>query len=185
MAEYRQRPEAKAKRKALVSTPEFKAAYRERVRKRRAQRNTMEKLGAKLAALDNTLKGPTSSNHLLMTEIRTTLANMPREERRKHILANVGDKEVMAAVLRCPAFLAALSPEEQQDFRQQWAVKAMPEELAHRNELARALDHVERAGKLLVGYQVSLYSGHLIRAAEETSAKVAAATAAARAGAMH
>jgi hypothetical protein len=61
----------------------------------------------------------------------------------------------------------------------------LPGEVAERAELAKMLDHVERAGKLLLNYSLSLYSSHLIQQADETSRRVAAATAAARAGTMH
>jgi hypothetical protein len=147
---------------------------------------TVASLTARIAAIDKMLEGPTSpASGLLQTEIRTSLFNLNREERRKLILANLNDRAVMGAVLRAPAFLSGISPEEQADFRRQWAQANHPMEVARREHIARALSAAESGGQLLLSYTLSLYSSHVVERGEAAERRAAEAGRTASSAAVH
>jgi hypothetical protein len=90
----------------------------------------------------------------LATEIRARLSAITAAERRK-VLATA-DEATTSAVLSGPGFLSGLSSLEIEAVRMSWATKRYPNELKRLQYLESIGDHLQRAGSLLLGYQMKV-----------------------------
>jgi len=144
---------------------------------------TIERLDVKTKALGDFLRGPPAPKDavkmLSAMEARTALSQLPMADRRKLILAGIeqGDESVFC-VLRCAPYLAGISPEEQEEYRARWAAKYHAPVVSQLKMLTTALDAVERGGRLLLDYGLSLTNAHEVEQARLLSARAAAAIAA-------
>jgi hypothetical protein len=83
--------------------------------------------------------------------------------------------------LHASRFLTGLTEVEQAHVQLQWATRRQPEALARMKRLESDLDHLQRAGQLLIGYQLKCSDPAILAAArknqEAAQAAIAAATA--------
>ena len=115
---------------------------------------------------------------MLASEIRARLASMPPAARRKAMdgaLAD-GDDTVLGAVLNGPPMLSGLSGSEEFEMvRSSWQRSRHGDDIDRLSRLSRALVDSERAGTLVIGFMVGLYSSKAIEQAEATEQAVATA----------
>ncbi len=81
--------------------------------------------------------------------------------------------------------LSGISPDEQADFRRQWAQENHPVEVSRREHITRALAAVETGGRLLLSYSLSLYSSHVVERGEAAERRAAEAGRSASSAAVH
>jgi predicted nucleic acid-binding protein len=90
-----------------------------------------------------------------------------------------GDDSLAAAALHASRFLTGLTEVEQEHVRQQWATRRQPEALARMKRLETDLDHLERAGQLLLAYQLKCSDPVILATARRNQDAARAAVAAA------
>ena len=120
---------------------------------------------------------------MLASELRQLLASQTGKARLDMIAKSLaeGDDSLVAAALHASRFLTGLTEIEQQHVRQQWATRRQPEALARLKKLESDLDHLQRAGQLLIGYQLKCSDSTILAAAKRNSENARAAIAAATA----
>jgi hypothetical protein len=138
-----------------------------------------------ITALRMRLTGPvedTSARGVAQAaEIRKALAGMTQQARLAAISKSMseGDDSLASAALHASRFLTGLSEIEQQHVRHQWCVRNRPDELKRIKQLEDDLMHIERAGKLLTGYQLKMADPSIVSAALKSRAAADAAVKAA------
>jgi hypothetical protein len=124
----------------------------------------INRIKMKLAApeLDASIRGV-----YLASEIRARLSSMTASERRKTLAT--ADEATVSAVLSGPGYLSGLTPLEIEAARMGWATKRYPDELRRLQYLESIGDHLQRAGQLLLGYQMKVADQSLVAAARARS----------------
>jgi hypothetical protein len=84
-----------------------------------------------------------------------------------------------AAALHASRFLTGLSVVEQEHVRMQWATRRQPEAMARLKVLESDLDHLQRTGQLLIGFQMKCSDPVILSAARKNQDAARAAIAAA------
>lgn len=132
-------------------------------------------------------KGPppdtSISGHMLASEQRSLLASQTGKARLDMIAKSLaeGDDSLAAAALHASRFLTGLTVVEQEHVRMQWAIRRQPEALARMKRLESDLDHLNRAGSLLIQFQLKCADPVILSAARKNQDAARAAIAVARA----
>jgi hypothetical protein len=110
-------------------------------------------------------------------ELRAKLAALPQAKRRALITEAIdsGDDTLPGAILRGPALLTGLTPEEHALIREQWRAARHPERAAKIARLTKALEATELGGNLLVSYVERLTTSDRAKAAQRKAAATEAA----------
>jgi hypothetical protein len=74
-----------------------------------------------------------------------------------------------------PGYLSGLTPLEIEAARMGWATKKFPDELKRLQYLESIGDHLQRAGSLLLGYQLKCADQNIVAAARKNQAATGAA----------
>jgi hypothetical protein len=117
-------------------------------------------------------------------EIRKVLAGMTQKDRLAATAKSMaeGDDSLASAVLHASRYLSGLSELEQQHVRNQWCERRKPDELKRIKQLESDLVHLERAGKLVMAFQLKMSDQAIVAAAQKSRA---AADAAIKAAGLH
>jgi hypothetical protein len=145
----------------VTRTPESRALDVRRItlKKGEAAATKLDRAKARVTeARDNLAKeiaAPKMPAHLsgLATEVRHRLASMTPDARGKvlRIAFDKGDDLTIGAYLSAPAYLSGADDDSQSSFRLRWQKAKHPDALERLGKIDKALEHVERAGKSLVG----------------------------------
>ncbi len=147
----------------------------------RARENVETALTALRAKTAGPPKDTSISGHMQAAELRALLASLNGKARLDTIAKSLaeGDDSLAAAALHASRFLTGLSEVEQNHVRQLWAQKRMPEALARLKILEADLDHLQRTGNLLLGFQVKCADPVILASARSHQEAAAAAVKAA------
>lgn len=127
-----------------------------------------------IASLRAATAGPSGLDisDVKLTEIRTKFSATPPADRYAKIARAIerGNDEVAAAVLNANRFFSDfLSDLELEMLRSQWGKARMPESVARLAVLESDFAHVERAGKILISYQVACAGPSIVAPANSGS----------------
>lgn len=137
----------------------------------------IERLGEKVEALDDFLKGPkapmSAVQMIQVAEARRALSSMPPGQRRQAIMAGIasGDPITGWACTRTPGYLLNTTDAEVSDFAQVWAARNHPDVVRQTQVLRQVLEATERGGKLLLSFTTSLSSTQIAEEARKLSTR--------------
>lgn len=138
-----------------------------------------------LTALREKVKGPprdqSISGHMQAAELRALLASLPATERLSTIAKSLAedDDSLASSAIHASRFLTGLSEIDQAHVARQWAVRRQPEALKRIEVLEKDLEHLERAGSLLLAFQFKCSDPLILDSARKNAERHAAAVKAA------